>query len=813
MLYSSAGLFSLIINLIINHDILFNRRKTANNKTAELYRLFLVAVNFYYVTDIIWGLLYEKHLVFLNAVDTYLYFLAMGFSILFWTMYAVSYLDEEKLFFSRFLRITGWFIFVFQIILLIVNFFTPCVFSFDTNSVYHVLYGRYITLALQIAMFILTALHAFWVCAGSSGARQTRHLAIGICSIIMGVFIGVQAIFPLFPVYAAGCMICTCILFSFVLYNEKEEYRGVLEQRLQESILHGNYYDLLTGMPGLSYFLQRVRKQRLVMLRDGKTPAFLFFDLSGMKFYNQKYGFSKGDNVLKEFSLLLSDAFGKEHCSRLGSDHFAAFSESDGLEDTVKNIFQIWNNREEPDLPAIRVGIYLDDGKTDDISTAVDRAKAARDTLRASYISDFRYFDDTMLEKAEHAQYITSHLDKAIKEGWIQAYFQPIIRAINGRVCDEEALARWNDPERGFLSPAEFIPVLEEAGLIYKLDLHILDLVLEKMKHTKAAGLHLVPQSINLSRSDFDSCDIVQEISSRTDQAGIPHHLISIEITESIIGSDFDFIKTQLERFRSLGFPVWMDDFGSGYSSLDVLSDMPVDLIKLDMHFMQKFNNDERSRIILTELMKMAIALGIDTICEGVETREQVEFLRDIGCSKLQGFYYTKPISLNDILKRYETGVQIGFENPEESEYYDAIGRINLYDVSILTHENADVYRSFFRTIPMGIVEMNGDMIRFSRCNPAYREFIEATFHEVLPDNAESFQNIPFIPSVFIDALKKVVASGEQAFVDETRPDGTVIRSFIRKITNDPVNGTTAMVVAVLSITSPSSENPISPLS
>jgi hypothetical protein len=156
------------------------------------------------------------------------------------------------------------------------------------------------------------------------------------------------------------------------------------------------------------------------------------------------------------------------------------------------------------------------------------------------------------------------------------------------------------------------------------------------MKKQKERGLYIVPSSVNLSRYDFDSCDIVDEITKRVDASGISRDLITIEITESVLGSNFDFMKEQINRFRSLGFQVWMDDFGSGYSSLDVLQSVRFDLVKLDMRFMKQFDNGYKSRVIVTELIKLAISLGIETVAEGVETREQVDFLKTVGCTKLQ---------------------------------------------------------------------------------------------------------------------------------------------------------------------------------
>jgi EAL domain-containing protein (putative c-di-GMP-specific phosphodiesterase class I) len=207
------------------------------------------------------------------------------------------------------------------------------------------------------------------------------------------------------------------------------------------------------------------------------------------------------------------------------------------------------------------------------------------------------------------------------------------------------------------ISPGEFVPVLEMCKLIYKLDLYVLDQIIQKMKEQQEAGLPVIPHSLNLSRIDFDECDIIDEILKRVDRAGIPREKLNIEITESVVGSDFDFIKEQIERLQDLGFHVWMDDFGSGYSSLDVLQDIHFDLIKFDMRFMHRFGKGKENKIILTQLFKMATELGIDTVAEGVETREQVEFLKEVGCTRLQGFYYNRAIPAEEIKEKYETFV------------------------------------------------------------------------------------------------------------------------------------------------------------
>ena len=802
MLYSSAGLLALIISIIINHDVMFRNSDHNIIPSRSQYRGFLFNLLFYYVTDILWGILYENNLTTLTYIDTALYFFFMASSIFMWTRYAVSYLDAGSSF-GKFLKNLGWIFFSFECIVIVLNFFFPVLFSFDEAGAYHAESMRYLTLSVQVLMFVITAIYALFTARHSTGARKSRHYTIAAFSIAMTAFIIAQVNYPLLPLYAIGAMLGTCVLHSFVLENEKEEYRGTLEERLQENILKGNYYDLLTGLPGMTYFYELIGSRRQEMFREGKKPVFLFFDLNGLKYYNQHWGFAQGDRLLQVFSSLLKKEFEMDNCSRFGQDRFVVFTEKEGLEERIRNIFAEWHSNKEEYLPSIRAGIYLDENSEVDIWTACDRAKLARDSISKTYLSDFKYFDPSMQINAEMRLYITSHLDQAMENGWLKLYYQPIIRATNGRVCDEEALARWDDPVHGFLTPDKFIPILEDSGLIYKLDLYMVEQVLKKLVKQQEAGLYLVPQSVNLSRSDFDNCDMVTEICKRVDDFAIPHNLLSIEITESILGSDFDFIKTQIDRFRSLGFPVWLDDFGSGYSSLDILQTTEIDLIKFDMKFMQQFDHDDKDKIILTELMKMAIGLNIDTICEGVETKEQVNFLKEIGCAKLQGFYFTRPIPLEKILERYQTGTQIGFENPDESSYYNTIDQINLYDLAIISQDNKDEFRNYFNTLPMAILEVRGDRAAFTRSNQSYRDFMKQTFDLDVSEKSGSFDETPEgAGRTFVQKLRKCCEEGGRSIFHEKLPDGNVVTSFMKKIAYNEVTDTTAAVVAVLAVNS-----------
>ena len=802
MLYSTAGILALIIHIIINYDVLRGGNGKSDLPAQKAYRKLLIVVSAYYVSDILWGILYEKQLMILTYLDTVAYFVTMALSILFWARFVIVYL-EEKNDFAKVLNGLGWLVFLSQMVAIVMNFFMPVMFSFDENNVYHAQIARRITLVAQIAIFLLTAVYVFVVSHRSKGSMKKRYVTIGVFSTIMAGFSGMQICFPFLPLYGIGWLIGSCVMHSFVLEIEKDEYRDSLEERLKESILKGNYYDLLTGLSGMTHFFGFVEEERKKMLAAGGEPAFLYLNFSGMKFFNKEKGFVKGDELLKAFAARLSFVFGKEYCSRFGSDHFAVFTQEADLEKKINDLFVIWQEDNNGDYLPIRLGIYLNRMEPTDISSSYDRAKAACDAIPGTYYSTFRYYDTSMLISAEQQHYIISHLDQAISEKWIEVYYQPIIRSSSGRVCDEEALARWIDPEKGFLPPGEFIPVLENAKLAYKLDLYVLDRILEKLTYLEKEGFYLVPQSLNISRSDFEVCDIVDEIWKRVDAAGVDPEKITIEITESVIGNDLVIINRQIEKFQNLGFPVWMDDFGSGYSSLNVLQCIKFNLIKFDMIFMKKLDEGVNGKIILTEMMKLATSLGVDTICEGVETEEQVRFLQEIGCSKMQGYYFCKPIPLEKILERYKEGRQIGFENPEESFYFETISRVNLFDLTLLTNKSEDEYtfQNYFNTIPMGIIEIKGNQSRIVRSNQSYRDFMKRFFNYDISHVDMEFSDFYYNRAVgFINLVKQCCSQGSRAFYDEQMPDGSVVRSFIRSIATDQVTGISAVAIAVLSI-------------
>ncbi|MQN00603.1 MAG: EAL domain-containing protein [Lachnospiraceae bacterium] len=278
------------------------------------------------------------------------------------------------------------------------------------------------------------------------------------------------------------------------------------------------------------------------------------------------------------------------------------------------------------------------------------------------------------IERKQESEYVIGHIDEAVDQGWIQVFYQPIVRTISNEVCGMEALARWNDPERGLMPPATFINSLEDARLIYKLDLCVIRQVVSGIAERCRNHEPEIPISINLSKADFPCCDMFKEIETLVQKYDIPRRLLDIEVTESILTSNESGVLDTLDKFREAGYELWMDDFGSGYSTLNLLKDYNFDLLKLDMVFMR--SGSKRALDIVASVISMDKKIGIRTLAEGVETKEQSVFLINSGCEKMQGYYFGKPQPFNDTIKScVKKG--LGIESTKHRVLYDKLGKVD----------------------------------------------------------------------------------------------------------------------------------------
>ena len=318
----------------------------------------------------------------------------------------------------------------------------------------------------------------------------------------------------------------------------------------------------------------------------------------------------------------------------------------------------------------------------------------------------------------ELESYIESHIEEALDKKWIQVYLQTNIRGLSKRVCGAEALSRWIDPEYGFISPGEFIPVLEKKRKIHLLDRYVMETICGELGERRRRGQFIVPISMNFSRLDFDVPTLLQEMEEIMEKNSLPRNYVHIEITESAVMDNEAYMKDTVRELHNLGYKVWMDDFGSGYSSLNVLKDFDFDLIKIDMMLLQDSN--EKSRKIISSIVDMAKKIGIRTLAEGVETEEQLDFLREIGCEKLQGYYIGRPGPYqNSILHCKENGFR--FESPGKRQYNDDLGYINLLSNGCLPPSALEEKEDIAPGIPLSIVEMLGDRIEFLYVNQSFQ--------------------------------------------------------------------------------------------
>ncbi len=594
---------------------------------------------------------------------------------------------------------------------------------------------------------------------------------------------------------------------AVVWYSDEGPYVDDLKDLYDQAMEHalsktgetkGSDYDVLTGLPSVNYFFKLAGGSRDRILDDGDNPVLLYFDFNDMKNYNMKFGFSQGDKLLVGMANLLVSYFSNINCCRFGGDHFVAVTRDVDLEDTILKIFEDCKNLNDGRSLPVRVGIYKNSMGLVTAGVACDRAKMACDAKRNVISSCFNYFSEELLKTEKLRHYVIDNLDKAIRENWLTVYYQPIIRSSNGKVCDEEALVRWIDPVRGFMSPADFVPVLEEAKLIYKVDLFVLDRIIEKLKTFEEKGIHVIPCSLNVSRSDFEMCDIVEEIRKRVDEAGIDHEKLTIEITESAVGADVEYIREQAELLDKMGFKVWMDDYGSGYSSPGIMTKVPFNTLKLDMMFMRQFDSSPKSRVIISETINMALNLGMETVVEGVETAEQAEFLHEVGATKLQGYFFCKPIPFDEVLRRYEEGKGRGFENPEESGYYAAIGGVNLYDISLSTIEGEEK-EGFLNTLPMGIFEVDDENAWIVRANPACLRAMKTRLglSEISMEDTSVPKKNEYIEG-FISSLIRCGRSGYQMVEDKKAVNGETGHILFRKIADNTVTGRRAVAAILL---------------
>ena len=446
-----------------------------------------------------------------------------------------------------------------------------------------------------------------------------------------------------------------------------EEYVSDLVTRYNLFLRDEFYTDMLTGLPNLNYLNMcsedRVREIRI----GGAEPVVMYFDVDSMQFYNNQYGFKRGDQLLLLVARVLSDEFAQGLVVRAADDHFVVIDKFTDRDELGTKLTRI-NDRIKAEAFGITTGIHagicVGDGFTS-TAAAVDHAIRANKLISDDLNTVYKFYVEDDDTRFRHDRYVVENFYKAMNNGWIKVYYQCFLRLETGNGMGFEALARWKDPVKGMIPPDEFIPALEKYHLMHELDLYMFEQVCRELELRHRAGLPMLPVSVNFSRQDFDYIEVAAELERIIKKYHIEDYSIDksyfmIEITEQGLASATDRFHEQLAALKNSGFQLWVDDFGSGYSSLNVFSSFDIDLIKFDMDLLRNLDaHNGANRVILKAMVAAAKKLGIHTLCEGMENEEQKQFLIDIGCELAQGYLYHKPEGLDTIFERLNIGIPI----------------------------------------------------------------------------------------------------------------------------------------------------------
>ena len=442
-------------------------------------------------------------------------------------------------------------------------------------------------------------------------------------------------------------------------------YNKTLQQALKDEHLEEvnaylskiSVYDELTGIHNMVHFRSEAEKILGYVTTDRENIVFLYFDIENFKYYNEKYGFHEGNALLIEFAKMIDASFKGSLVSRFSDDHFVVLTRYEGCRDIIDDLSVRLHSLQKEVHLELKCGAYRpSQDETVDPSVACDRARFACNNIKKRYEVDFRLYDRILEDRFRLKQYIVNNIDTAIENGYIKVFYQPVISTVSNSIVGFEALARWQDPMYGLLPPGVFIEILEEHRQIHKLDQCVIELVCRDYREAADKGLAFAPISLNFSRLDFELCDIVGYLEEQAYQYHVPQEYLDVEVTESALSDQQNLLQRALKILRRDGFKVWLDDFGSGYSSLNVLKDYQFDVLKIDMKFLSGFSDNEKTRPILENIVKLSRNLEMVSLTEGVETQEQYDFLKTIGCDRVQGYLFSKPVPIGELRERIAAG-------------------------------------------------------------------------------------------------------------------------------------------------------------
>ncbi len=409
--------------------------------------------------------------------------------------------------------------------------------------------------------------------------------------------------------------------------------------------------DQLTGL----YNHQTIMTKASKMVQENRSVRYciVYLDISCFKVINEMFNMETGDMILKTAADYFKTVAGRRGlAARLSADQFALCVPEDTLdmELVIQGLDAVMRSLAVYRSIMFYAGVFVVDNVYLSVNKMLDRAHMAMNTVKGNYNKRYAYYDEELRTSLMEEQMLVRDMEGAMDNNNFCIYLQPIYNIDTNKIVSAETLIRWHHPQKGLMSPSKFIHVFEKNGFVTRLDRFAWGDACRFLSRQRDNGLEVVPISVNVSRINMYDQSFVDYMQSLLAKYDLEPWMLRIEITESAYMDNPAQLVKVLKKLKNAGFTVLMDDFGSGYSSLNILKDLTVDVLKLDMKFIQNFERSSRASIIMESVVQMAHNLGIDTVVEGVETETQVEFLKEIGCNVVQGYYYAKPMSTEECL-------------------------------------------------------------------------------------------------------------------------------------------------------------------
>ena len=446
--------------------------------------------------------------------------------------------------------------------------------------------------------------------------------------------------------YAIGMVVLVVVIFMVSLKAREKHFK------------HLAMTDAVTGLwNGVKF-----RKEAEDLLEHNKQREYqmISLDLEHFKYVNNDFGEKAADGILQLIGKRIHMQFDSDAIyARDMADMFLILTEKkEDLEErltTLSDEIVFENNgREQRYKPVIKCGIcpvLVERNQSVSLGEYIDRAIMARKSIKGNVAVMTACYNQEMSDEIIHERKIEKRMETAIKQREFVVYFQPKVQLKTETLIGAEALVRWMDPEEGLVPPGCFIPIFERNGFIIRLDFYVYEEVLKCMSRWLQEGRPPIVISMNVSRAHISTPDFVKKLVTLADQYEVPHQLIELELTETVLGGKKQAIFDFIAACKAEKFNISIDDFGSGYSSLNLLKELPVDVLKIDREFLNETEESERSSIIVEQVVEMAAKIHIQTLCEGVETKKQAEFLRQIGCDMAQGYLYSRPVPVGEFEK------------------------------------------------------------------------------------------------------------------------------------------------------------------